>query len=310
MYRILIKNREQNQTSNFKYSYYANDDIIFQTNDLNLAQNTFLELAENYLLSDLTIVKIVETNIKIDTPDLTIVDISNVIKLVNDGKTFSITLDLNSKALEKLVAIDVNEEMAKDVVSYLKSIGLTDVKVGPSGITAKNSTGKAVEGAVDIEKGLFLFYSRETQTSDYVSSSFSVIIKDTTDESGSTVIPTPKPGDEWPWPAICPPMVDPSKKNIRIYDDIKNLGSIIARKKSENEGPSVGPAWRGKTETESCWVFSLTEGNWVITSMSEDGKHTLTTTIEVKHEEIGTGDFYDYFVNYEKGNISTDRFQD
>ena len=232
MYRILIKNREQNQTKDFKYSYYSEEDTIFQSSDLNAVINQVKELMENYLVPDLTIVKLVETNINIETPELQTIDLKDSIKLVNDGTTFSITIVPTDGAL---TVIDYNEEMMTEIRKYLKTLGLTSLVVKPGEITAKNPTGAPVEGAIEVQKGLFLFYSRKTQSSDYTSSSFSLVLRDTSGET-PTPIPGPQPEPEkWPWPEQCPSLVDPTKKNVRVYDDIKALGSIVVKKEDAGE---------------------------------------------------------------------------
>lgn len=234
MYRILIKNREQNQTENFKYSFYTVDDIVFQTCDLNVATSTFRELMEKYLVTDITIVKVIETNITIDSPELkTVTILPGFITLLNDGTNFAILFDLtadttstsnNITTVEKVTqnvckalgrslcgcsmcgipatystssssstttktdydnytCIDINDDIAKSVKEYLEGLGLTNVTVSPTtGITATNSTGNPVEGTLEVEKGLFQYYSRETQTNDYVSSAFSVVLKSTVEE--------------------------------------------------------------------------------------------------------------------------------
>lgn len=236
MYRILIKNREQNQTKNFKYSFYSKDDIVFQSNDLNIATKTFRDLMETYLLPDLTIVDLVETNVSIDSPDLkSVTMLSDYITLINNGTEFAILFNLNnvkdesdtnnncncnttvklktnipkmlgrsycsctscglvsttwssssnsintsSKDNGEFTAIDTNPEVVMKVKKYLESLGLVNVQVHPTvGITADNPTGEPVEGTLEVEKGLFQYYSRKTHTSDYVSSAFSVVLVST-----------------------------------------------------------------------------------------------------------------------------------
>ena len=312
MYRILIRNRESEEYIN-RYSYYMEEGTIYQSTNLDSVTKVFEELMETYLLNDLSIVKVVETNISISIPDLTVVSIpSNYIKLVNDGSNFSITIDLsNNKKYDSLVAIDVNSEMAASIVTYLKSIGLTNVAVNPEGITAKNLTGEPVKGALDVGKGLFLYYSRDTQTNDYISSSFSIIIRDTSGEVDPGVIPNPddEKDPNWTWPEICPPYTDPEKKGIKVYDDLEHLGSIIIKNK-EHLDRSISPFWRGKSKTESVWLYVLKEGIYMITAMAEDGTKTLSTTITVEHKDVGTGDTIDYYVDYDKGTITTNKFEE
>lgn len=236
MYRILIKNREQNQTKNFKYSFYSKDDVTFQSNDLNIATKTFRELMETYLLPDLTIVDLVETNVSIDSPDLkSVTMLSDYITLINNGTEFSILFNLNNKKDEEgdinsgctcntttvklktnipkmlgrsycsctncglvsttwssnsstnslndngdFTAIDTNPNIVMKIKEYLEGLGLTNVQIHPTiGIVADNPTGEPVEGTLEVEKGLFQYYSRKTHTSDYVSSAFSVVLKST-----------------------------------------------------------------------------------------------------------------------------------
>lgn len=241
MYRILIKNREQNQTKDFKYSFYSEDDSIFQTNNLNKTTDKFRELMDKYLLPDLSIVNMVETNVSIESPDLKVVNIlPGFITLVNNGTDFVILLNLTpadegeedstgttnkitkrtystvnvcktlgramcacptcgippyitskpstgtgttpNDSYEEFTAVDVNEGVAKEVKARLTSMGLTNIVIHPTtGITAENTTGKPLEGTLEIPKGLFLFYSRTTRATDYVSSAFSVILTDTSE---------------------------------------------------------------------------------------------------------------------------------
>lgn len=240
MYRILIKNREQNQTKDFKYSFYSEDDSIFQTNNLNKTTDKFRELMDKYLLPDLSIVSMIETNVSIESPDLKVVNIlPGFITLINNGTDFAILLNLTPEedkeesttgnkitkrtystvnicktlgramcacptcgipphvsskpststkpntpndSYEEFTAVDVNEEIAKELKSRLMAMGLTNIVIHPTtGITAENTTGKPLEGTLEIPKGLFLFYSRTTRTTDYVSSAFSVVLTDTSE---------------------------------------------------------------------------------------------------------------------------------
>lgn len=239
MYRILIKNREQNQTKDFKYSFYSEDDSIFQTNNLNKTTDKFRELMDKYLLPDLTIVSMVETNVSIESPDLKIVNIlPGFITLINNGNDFAILLNLtpaeedeepstgnkitkrtystvnvcktlgramcacptcgipphitskpstgsgttSNDSYEEFTIVDVNEEIAKELKAKLTSMGLTNIVIHPTtGITAENTTGKPLEGTLEIPKGLFLVYSRITGATDYITSAFSVVLTDTSE---------------------------------------------------------------------------------------------------------------------------------
>ena len=48
----------------------------------------------------------------------------------------------------------------------------------------------------------------------------------------------------------------------------------------------------------------------MITAMAEDGTKTLSTTITVEHKDVGTGDTIDYYVDYDKGTITTNKFEE
>lgn len=240
MYRILIKNREQNQTKDFKYSFYSEDDSIYQSNNLNNMTDKFRELMDTYLLPDLSIVDMVETNVSIESPELKIVNIlPDFVTLINNGDDFAILLNLTpakdneedegttgnkikrrvystinvcktlgrslcscptcgippvvnrpgtsgpntpNGSYEEFTIVDINQEIAEEFKKKLKSMGLIDIEIHPTtGITATNATGMPLEGTLEIPKGLFLFYSRTTQATDFISSAFSVVLVDTTE---------------------------------------------------------------------------------------------------------------------------------
>lgn len=179
MYKILIKNRELEEAESpayEKYSIYCEDDKEFETDDLNSALNKMNELLDKFLRIDLSLISKIEVNSELTTNLLKIVDInSNMISIINDGKTLSFKIDLSS--LDEYTIVNVNNEIFNEVKTYLESLGFTNVRLTDTfEIVADNNTNNKIEGTVTVKKGLFTLYSRKTGTSNYIISEFSTTL--------------------------------------------------------------------------------------------------------------------------------------
>lgn len=179
MYKILIRNRELDETDEdiAKYSFYLKDEKDeFETSDISEALETMNNLLDSYLRKDILLVdKIITTTEVIYNKIETIEIIEDYIGIINDGTDFKFYLDLSS--LGKYTIVNINSTVFNAIKSYLESLGLTDVNVESDfSITAKNPTGIPVIGILDVVKGLYVLYSRETNTSNYITSQFSTTL--------------------------------------------------------------------------------------------------------------------------------------
>lgn len=179
MYKILIKNRELEEAESpayEKYSIYCEDDKEFETDDLNIALSKMNDLLDKFLRVDLSLIDKIEVNSEITTNLLKVIDInSNMISIVNDGKTFLFKIDLSS--LEDYTIVNVNNETFTEIKTYLETLGFTNVKLTDTfEIVADNTTTNPIKGTITVKKGLFTLYSRKTGTSNYIISEFSTTL--------------------------------------------------------------------------------------------------------------------------------------
>lgn len=179
MYKILIRNKELEEAESpayEKYSIYCEDDKEFETDDLNNALNKMNELLDKFLRIDLSLISKIEVNSELTTNLLKIVDInSDMISIINDGKTFSFKIDLSS--LDEYTIVNVNNEIFNELKTYLESLGFTNVRLTNTfEIVADNNTNNKIEGTITVKKGLFTLYSRKTGTSNYAISEFSTAL--------------------------------------------------------------------------------------------------------------------------------------
>ena len=155
MYKILIRNRELEEAESpayEKYSIYCEDNKEFETDDLNNALNKMNELLDKFLRVDLSLISKIEVNSELTTNLLKIVDISsNMISIINDGKTFSFKIDLSS--LDEYTIVNVNNEIFDEVKTYLESLGFTNVRlIDTFEIVADNNTNNKIEGTITVKQ--------------------------------------------------------------------------------------------------------------------------------------------------------------
>lgn len=177
MYKILVKNRELDQVEDFKYSFYSKDnENDFETADITEALQLMNELLDSFLRKDILLVDHLTTNTEIILNKIETITVnSEYIGIINDGTTFKFYLDFSS--LNKYTIVNINDVLFEEIKTYLESLGLTDIKVQPDfSIVANNPTGKPVEGRLTVDNGLFVLYSRETGTSNYITSEFSTLL--------------------------------------------------------------------------------------------------------------------------------------
>ena len=189
MYKILIRNRELKEAESpayEKYSIYCEDDKEFETSDLNNALTKMNSLLDKFLRADLSLIYKIETNSEISTSAnlLKVVNIDpRMLVIVNDGNRLSIKFDLSS--LNEYTIVNVNGEIFRALISHLESLGFANVNLTHTfEITADNPTGSPINDSITIKKGLFTLYSRETDSSNYITSEFSTTLDETV---------TPKP---------------------------------------------------------------------------------------------------------------------
>ncbi len=336
MYRILIKNREQNQTKDFKYSFYSEDDSIYQSNNLNKMTDKFRELMDTYLLPDLSIVDMVETNVSIESPELKIVNIlPDFVTIINNGDDFAILLNLTpakeddeetntgnkikrrvystinvcktlgrsmcscptcgippivnrpgtstpntpNGSYEEFTIVDVNQEIAEELKKKLRSMGLVDIEIHPTtGITATNTTGVPLEGTLEIPKGLFLFYSRITQATDYISSAFSVVLVDTREPKQTYELTDISLPD-------CKYLYDGEEKSIVIDGELPE-GILVEYVDNTRTEIGIQTAKAIFTIDEESELFKTYDK--VIISGTESNE--LTAELEIYEESEGPGD--------------------
>lgn len=203
MYKILIRNRDSITENTVKstiekFSFYKEASKDFETTDIIEALDKMNCLLDSYLRKDIFLINAIETETELTSAEIKLIKVSQeIIKIVNDGEKFALSINLPEDS--NYVVVDINEEIFGTVKKSLEELGFENVKISPKkGITATNSTGMVIETVLDIEKGLFTFYSRETGTSNYISSSFSVLIKEaeeTPDDNDDSVIDPVDPSD-------------------------------------------------------------------------------------------------------------------
>lgn len=180
MYKILVRNREleEDENSIAKYSFYSKDEENdFETSDITEALTLTNELLDMFLRKDILLVDQLKTNTEIVINKIETITIdSKYIGIINDGTNFKFYLDLSS--LEKYTIVNINTAMFETIKTYLETLGLTDIKLeNDFSITAKNNTGIPVEGRISVNDGLFVLYSRETGTSNYITSEFATVLE-------------------------------------------------------------------------------------------------------------------------------------
>lgn len=262
MYKILIRNREANDTSKVeKYSFYKEASKDFETADVTVAFDKMNNLLDSYLRKDIQLVTLIEAEAEYKSAEVKTVMIkSDIFKIINDGKTFQITIELPENG--KYVVVEVNEEIFKPIKSALEKAGLKDVKISPkTGITATNETEKPIELSIEAEKGLYTFYSRETGTSNFVSSPFSLLIKESSGED------------------VDPDVVDPT--DPLDPDKKKKYKFIVANSQS-----AVLNIKFTSVETEKYYLY-LIGSNTNASVELEEGKYNYTATATGYQEKVG-----------------------
>lgn len=181
MYRILVRNAT---AQSFQYYVNTSTDKIFETELLPEALDKFKTLLDVYRKPDLTLVRLIDTEVVIVNADCNDVDFTidpaAIVVEKNDGTDLKVVLDFATAGITDYTPVAVDNEKAKLVVTALESDGLTDVLVTPQGITAKNPTGTPISSTIIVPEGLFRIYKASDRKDKYVSDSFIVEIKDTT----------------------------------------------------------------------------------------------------------------------------------
>lgn len=285
MYKILIKNRELEEAESpayEKYSIYCEDNKEFETDDLNNALNKMNELLDKFLRIDLSLISKIEVNSELTTNLLKVVDInSNMISIINDGKTFSFKIDLSS--LDEYTIVNVNNEIFNELKTYLESLGFTNVRLTDTfEIVADNNTNNKIEGTITVKKGLFTLYSRKTATSNYVISEFSTTLdnKQPNDNTAETKFVDIYFVDENNSPLVIDKTelflrsnsgkqleIDESKfdyefKNVgEVHIKVNNSGNYLIKVEKEgyNSEPYYEKIFTGKTLNEDALTIKLTK---------------------------------------------------
>ena len=285
MYKILIKNRELEEAESpayEKYSIYCEDNKEFETDDLNNALNKMNELLDKFLRVDLSLISKIEVNSELTTNLLKIVDISsNMISIINDGKTFSFKIDLSS--LDEYTIVNVNNEIFDEVKTYLESLGFTNVRLTDTfEIVADNNTNNKIEGTITVKKGLFTLYSRKTGTSNYVISEFSTTLdsKQINDDTTETKFVDIYFVDENNNPLVVDKVemflraslgqvIEPTEtqfdykfENVgEIHVEVKNSGNYLIEVQKENYDcePYYEKVFTGKVKDEDSLTIKLTK---------------------------------------------------
>lgn len=285
MYKILIKNRELEEAESpayEKYSIYCEDNKEFETDDLNNALNKMNELLDKFLRVDLSLISKIEVNSELTTNLLKIVDISsNMISIINDGKTFSFKIDLSS--LDEYTIVNVNNEIFDEVKTYLESLGFTNVRLTDTfEIVADNNTNNKIEGTITVKKGLFTLYSRKTGTSNYVISEFSTTLdsKQINDDTTETKFVDIYFVDENNNPLVVDKaemflraslgqIIEPTEtqfdykfENVgEIHVEVKNSGNYLIEVQKENYDcePYYEKIFTGKVKDEDSLTIKLTK---------------------------------------------------
>lgn len=285
MYKILIRNRELEEAESpayEKYSIYCEDNKEFETDDLNNALNKMNELLDKFLRVDLSLISKIEVNSELTTNLLKIVDISsNMISIINDGKTFSFKIDLSS--LDEYTIVNVNNEIFDEVKTYLESLGFTNVRLTDTfEIVADNTTGSPISGTMTAEKGLFTLYSRKTGTSNYVISEFSTTLdsKQINDDTTETKFVDIYFVDENNNPLVVDKAemflraslgqaIEPTEtqfdykfENVgEIHVEVKNSGNYLIEVQKENYDcePYYEKIFTGKVKDEDSLTIKLTK---------------------------------------------------
>lgn len=269
MYKILIKNRELEEAESpayEKYSIYCEDNKEFETDDLNNALNKMNELLDKFLRIDLSLISKIEVNSELTTNLLKVVDInSNMISIINDGKTFSFKIDLSS--LDEYTIVNVNNEIFNELKTYLESLGFTNVRLTDTfEIVADNNTNNKIEGTITVKKGLFTLYSRKTGTSNYVISEFSTTL--------DNKVPTPEPIPE----------ID--TKFVDIYFVDENNNPLVVDKAEMFLRASLGQAIE-PTETQFDYKFEN------VGEIHVEVKNSGNYLIEVQKENYDCEPYYE-----------------
>lgn len=285
MYKILIRNRELEEAESpayEKYSIYCEDNKEFETDDLNNALNKMNELLDKFLRVDLSLISKIEVNSELTTNLLKIVDISsNMISIINDGKTFSFKIDLSS--LDEYTIVNVNNEIFDEVKTYLESLGFTNVRLTDTfEIVADNNTNNKIEGTITVKKGLFTLYSRKTGTSNYVISEFSTTLdsKQINDDTTETKFVDIYFVDENNNPLVVDKaemflraslgqIIEPTEtqfdykfENVgEIHVEVKNSGNYLIEVQKENYDcePYYEKVFTGKVKDEDSLTIKLTK---------------------------------------------------
>ena len=285
MYKILIRNRELEEAESpayEKYSIYCEDNKEFETDDLNNALNKMNELLDKFLRVDLSLISKIEVNSELTTNLLKIVDISsNMISIINDGKTFSFKIDLSS--LDEYTIVNVNNEIFDEVKTYLESLGFTNVRLTDTfEIVADNTTGSPISGTITVKKGLFTLYSRKTGTSNYVISEFSTTLdsKQINDDTTETKFVDIYFVDENNNPLVVDKaemflraslgqIIEPTEtqfdykfENVdEIHVEVKNSGNYLIEVQKENYDcePYYEKVFTGKVKDEDSLTIKLTK---------------------------------------------------
>lgn len=291
MYKILVRNRELDETDEdiAKYSFYSKDDETdFETSDISEALEEMNDLLDSFLRKDILLVDHLATNSEIIVNKIEVIEVlPKYIGIVNNGTDFKFWLDFSK--LEKYTIVNINETILNQIKDYLTSLGLRDIKVNTDfSISGTNVTGTALVGVLEIPKGLYTLYSRETGTGNYITSEFTTSLE--AREPGVT--PEPEPEVDPKFIDIYfvdqdnnPLVVDKSKLFYRgnntnydyefanvseIHIKVRNSGSYLieVEKENYNHDPYYEKIFTGTSRDEDALTIKLTKN--VVNSMLDD----------------------------------------
>lgn len=268
MYKILVRNRDlvEDEEDIVKYSFYSQDDEKdYETSDISEALEVMNDLLDNFLRKDMLLVDHLATNSEIIVNKIETIEVlPKYIGIVNDGVKFKLWLDFS--ALEKYTIVNINETIFNKIKDYLTTLGLREIKVeNDFSITATNITGVEVSGTLEIDKGLYTLYSRETGTSNYITGQFVTSLVPR--EPGVTPEPEPE--------------VDPKYVDIYFVDEDNNP-LVIDRSKLFYRGNNVNYDYEFANVSE-IHIIVRNSGSYLIEVEKENYNH------DPYYEKIFTG---------------------
>jgi hypothetical protein len=158
MFRILIGNDAM--------KWAKTGSGIFETDDLAVADNKFLELIATYPTMSVQLVEMRTPLITIDgTSQNQYTDITST-RIVNDGATFHLDA---SFANENAVCYDYDATLKAEIIAEMTALGLTNITFTPwGGINATNPTGAPIVATYTIPNGLIKLIDSTTKDSNWV----------------------------------------------------------------------------------------------------------------------------------------------